>query len=158
MFNKINFQKLNGWQRLFVLFSIFWTIGCLVEFKLVIPDYIDIDNKEQYGKYVSSNLDKYLPEKSSNSPFDPDIYLNPAKVVMSDGVTISVYDRTKDEVAEAYEKFKSDPQNLNPNKGYVIKVIKQVFSLLFMYSLPLISIYLLGWLVAWVIRGFRKQL
>lgn len=157
MLNKINFQKLNGWQRLFVLFAIFWTIGCLADFKLVLPDYVNVNDKEQYGNYVSANLDKYLPKHSSPPSFDPDLYLNPPKAVMSDGVTITLYTYTKDEVAAAYEKFKADPQNLNPNKGYFLKMAKELIYLLLMYLMPLISIYLLGWMIAWVIRGFRKQ-
>lgn len=157
MLKKINFQKFNGWQRLFVLFAIFWTIGYVADFKLVLPDYVNVNDKEQYRNYVSANLDKYLPKKSSQLPFDPDLYLNPPVGVMSDGVILPLYTYTKDEVAVAYDKFKADPQNLNPNKGYFIAVGKELVLLLLKFLLPLVSIYLLGWMIGWIVRGFKKQ-
>ena len=157
MLSKINFQKLNGWQRLFVFFAILWTIGFIADYRLDLPKYVNVNNKEDYASYVSVQLDKYLPDKFQSPKFDPDLFLNPPKAVMSDGVTLSIYTHTKEEVEEAYKQFKLDPANSNPNKGYFIAVGKELVLLLLKYGLPLVSIYLFGWMIGWVIRGFKKQ-
>jgi len=150
---KLMVANFNGWQRLYVLFVIIWTIVCLADLKLMLPNYVNVNDKVQYGNYVSANFDKYLPKKRSS--FEE--FLNPTSALMSDGIILPLYGNTKEEVAEAYEKFKSDPQNLNPNEGYFFKVIKEIVSLLLMYSLPLIGVYFFGWLIGWVIKGFKKQ-
>ncbi len=157
MLNKVNLQKLNGWQRLFVFFAILWTIGFIADYRLDLPKYVDVNNKEDYRNYVSVQLEKYLPKKFQSPKFDPDLYLNPPEAVMSDGVTLSIYDFTKEEVEEAYKKFKLDPANLNPNKGYFVALGKELVLLLLKYALPLVSIYLFGWMIGWVVRGFKKQ-
>jgi hypothetical protein len=155
MLSKVNFHKLNGWQRLFVFFAILWTIGFIADYRFDLPKYVDVNNKEDYRNYVSANLDKYLPKKESPPSFE--VYLNSPTEIMSDGVVLPIYNHSREQVAEAYEKFKADPQNLNPNKGYFIAIAKELGLLLIKYVLPLVSIYLFGWMIGWVVRGFKKQ-
>jgi len=235
---KLNTSNLNGWQRLFVLFSVFWlVIFILINHEL--PQNYRDSTGEFYKLVVSGRMSEFMPKRS----FDPDKFLTDkssikARAIVSSpeyqkanqGTKQAIFEQLvttdknyinankvtkkairdrfgiEDNPAWMYDKQKSivDPftlanvvalvssKNLPPDdlstiykspdgiyfessyhteeemakayaeatksldRDYVIDVIKSIAYKILVYIFSIAFIYLVGWLIAWVIKGFKK--
>ena len=235
---KINLSNLNGWQRLFVLFSLIWLVIFLSFAHDLPPSYRDLTGG--FSKdVISGRMSEYMPKKS----FDPDKYITDkssikARAIVSSpeyqkanqGTKQAIFEQLvatdknyinadkvtqkairdrfgiEDNPAWMYDKQKSivDPTIVNnvvalaasknvppddlvnvytsPNgvvfesayhskeemakayaeaiksldRDYILDVVKSIAYKIFVYILSITFMYLVGWLIAWVIKGFRK--
>jgi len=85
--------------------------------------------------------------QSKNVPPDDliSVYTSP------DGIYFESSYHTEDEIAKAYaEATKS------LDREHTINVIKSIAYKILIYILSIVFVYLVGWLIAWVIKGFKK--
>lgn len=143
---------LNGWQRLFVLVCI--VIAVLVLFAAKVPklepniELALVQVSPKYAKSIKEGKKEYTIEELITAI---DNFSKEFK--MPDGIVIRQNPDivTQSEVEEAYKLAKaraSDDYWSRQLSSYV-----EAFGYYFTY---MVGLYVFGWLMAWVIRGYRK--
>ena len=150
---KIN--TLNGWQRLYVLFSLITVVVSFLSVnepeikksELPVSEYLP-------NKFVTKGENCDSNGKCSDKIIDPfDFLLAEKDFKVSDGTVIFAKKNAKQEEVEAAyiqalnsEKEKRNTKLLDKYKSVFVDVIAF-----------LIAIYALGLMIGWVIRGFKKN-
>lgn len=169
------FEKLNGWQRIFVLISCLWGLGCiylyelpdifvpnsefaqalktnLKELNLNIPPWIKEETpivmlRSKFGGIPVSIADLPVPPTSSASKKDM------VEMRMQDGSLVWIDNSyTQEQVQAEFTKIK---------EGYKSRLFKKraysIIHQLFIFIIPLLGLYCLGWMFDWIIRGFKRK-
>ena len=135
-------NRLNGWQRIFMVISVIW----------MLPVYLL--GPERHEVYPFNYVGPILLEnpKTDGQGRVPDWARERGETIkMFDGVVLPNTGFSKEEYETAYRK--SLPA-INAAKR---KVIQDYFiDTAKIYFLPLLALYLLGWSVSWIRKGFRK--
>ena len=135
-------NRLNGWQRIFMVISVIW----------MLPVYLL--GPERHEVYPFNYVSPILLEnsKTDGQRRVPDWEGLPVPIIMFDGVVLTNTGFSKEEYETAYRK--SLPA-INAAKR---KVIQDYFiDTAKIYFMPLLALYLLGWSVGWIRRGFRRS-
>ena len=172
------FEKLNGWNRLFILASVLWIIFNVYRF----------NKREYFFEYtppeVMANLlqkELYKEDSIENNPLISDLPI-PTKIkveyrdgVQKNSVAVFAYENkyggcekksfvmldntvieaeckfNRDEIAQTYLTIK-ETIHTNNKSEYRALVVKKIIEVL----VELISIYVFSIAIFWVIKGFRK--
>jgi len=138
--------KLNGWQRLWVVFSSL----------LFIPAVLLTVSSLPGNKEVMDDLEIQLREKGALDLFEilsVENLLNGKSVKDSEKEFNSTPDKTKIVLDEANIQRLYNEVKTKKILGYLQVIGAGLTIWLALAS----SIYLLGWSVGWIVRGFRKQ-
>ena len=145
-------KNLNGWQRLFALISIIVAAWILLAARVPsVEPNVELALMQVSPKYAKSIKDG--KKEYSIEEFILALGTGLKEFKMPDGVVISENPEilTQEEVEEAYklakEKAKSDYWDMQ------LSSYLDAFSY---YLIAMTSLYAFGWMVAWVIRGFKK--
>ena len=149
-------KKLNGWQRIFVAIAVIWM--------LVVYNSVTVIET----KSASSSVTEFLPpppdifdengkKLDAANPFDSVlIYLKRLQgqrsYRMFDGETLDLADGyTQEQVETAYAKALPSIRSAERKAkyDYWTNFAKG-------YFVPLSSLYLLGWSIGWIRRGFKN--
>lgn len=144
--SKLNLDRLNGWQRLFILFSVVWlTYYFLVEFKS--PAYVA--PSEYFYEFLPSSEDR-----TTLSGLDQviEILQSNKQYKTKDGKTHLLFEKyTEQQLAEADALSSKKAEQVNSS------IFLDSFANVLKYSLgPLAITFLFGCMVSWVIKGFKK--
>ncbi len=136
---KINFNELNGWQRMWVLSAVLW---------LIVVTIFSITS---------------IPSKFELAPISP--YASQTEKTVRH-LSAEIVDLTDKEVSKLIPTLTTEEKKLLADVIAETKKIRNehlrdVFvhiciSLLF-WTIPSILIYLFGFSVAWVLQGFKKK-
>jgi hypothetical protein len=152
---KLKINSLNGWQRLFVLFSL---IIYLVAFLSVNEPEI-VKSELPVGEYLPNKFVAKGENCDSNgkcnykfSDLWDEIPIGKNFTVKDKTVVLADESATQDQVETAYIKalnFAIEKRQLILQEKY-----KSVFGLV---TVTLMLVYVFGWMVGWVINGFKKN-
>lgn len=151
--------KLNGWQRIWIVMTIIYSIIVLL------ISYNHLPNKQianiDYHYFVSS-----LPENLRNNLNSPDKdyeqglgykfnfdLIGSEIVIMKNGDKLYFKSGTKKEIIDNI----SNEYNIRIESLMQRQNVEYYSYTLMFLIFPPIVIYLLGWSVGWVIRGFRNE-
>jgi ABC-type multidrug transport system fused ATPase/permease subunit len=155
-------MRLNGWQRLWILNSIIFLFmaGGYIFSSLVEPT--DIYHSDSFYSSMSEKNYSMLVFAKIESRKKPQIEakLNEAKkrgiiveAEMANGHTLIFKKKdTEEDIAIAAKDYWKVIESISKNRNS--ELIKN--SVLF-YLATISVIYIFGWLIAWVIRGFKPQ-
>ena len=141
-------NRLNGWQRIFLVTALLYIPITYNSVSIIEPEEIGLIIKKQlpdppnrYGDDTKAGLGALI------SGVDNKEYR------LSDGATITLdKSYTQEEVESAYKKAMAT-KTLLKHEAFQVYLIRLAKS----YFLPLIGLYLLGWSVGWIRRGFKKS-
>ncbi|MCY1371911.1 hypothetical protein D9M68_599790 [compost metagenome] len=152
--------RLNGWQRLWVLFTVL--AGAFAVFILVLsyPDseYAEAKFKESMAAIENSDEVEGPWKKYQQSSSDVPKSLFGDLLIQQESDAVkprfsgtpisqpSVAQRKQ----EAQQQYEADLQLLSRDRRSMLVQVGSV------WLLSSVGLYVLGWLIAWVIRGFRK--
>jgi len=151
---KIN--TLNGWQRLYVLFSLITVVVSFLSVnepeikksELPVSEYLP-------NKFVTKGENCDSNGKCSDKIIDPfDFLLAEKDFKVSDGTVIFANKNAKqEEVESAYvQALNSETEK---RKSKLFDKYKSVFSDVIIF---LVTIYTLGWMIGWVRSGFKNSI
>ena len=150
-------KKLNGWQRIFVVIAVIWM--------LVVYNSVAVVET----KSASSSVTEFLPpppdmfdengkKLDESDPFFGKtlLYLrrlqHQRSYVMRDGEMLDLADGyTQEQVEAAYAKALPSIRSAERKAKYDYWT-----NFAQGYFLPLLSLYLLGWSIGWIRRGFKN--
>lgn len=147
---KLTVNSFNGWVRLYIVIAIATFVFVVVSVQ-----------KPEFGHvYLGEFLPK-LPERPCTPEYPGDCgpdtkYLRSLqfqeKFYISDEVSFFEDERyTKDQVEEAYKLAKA-----KADKEHRTKVIEAYLNAFYGYLIAMVSLYAIGWAIAWIRRGFKK--
>ena len=150
-------KKLNGWQRIFIVISVIWMLVVynsvavvetksaslsVTEFLPPPPDMFDengkkLDEADPFGKTLLY-FQRLLHQRSYR---------------MFDGETLDLAEGyTQEQVEAAYAKALPSIRSAERKAKYDYWT-----NFAQGYFVPLLSLYLLGWSIGWIRRGFKKS-
>jgi hypothetical protein len=145
-----NVNKLNGWQRIFVVLAIFYFI--IVNWAVIffIPTQSEIDNN-QVTEIITVLRDEI-----------------PALHNYTTSVLRNIYNNIGDKelIERLYTKYSDDPTlRLNDiqdkynreNEFLLLNQLKWVVYGFIWWIIPLLIVYLFGWSIGWVSKGFKTK-
>ena len=151
-------NKLNGWQRAFVLIAILWTITLLCVFPY--QTYVDKDNivnikiKEQIASANKDRppLDLRGIDLQPREKWDIGEPERDQTYVMPDGVRIVALNiNGQQRVEKAYSE--AMPLIDAARRKQFMEDLQQFVLVLL---LPLLGLYCFGWMVGWIFKGFKR--
>jgi hypothetical protein len=144
------FNGLNGWQRLFV----FW---CLISTALAIVFVnatVDKNPEVSIFKYLPELPDYPCVKKASYDCSPLEIFLDPKyskKFVLKDGTSHLLDNRyTDQQVENAHIQVKQKTQDIKD--AALIAACKEA---MFFLLCNWIAVYVIGWMIGWVWKGFK---
>jgi hypothetical protein len=141
-------SRLNGWQRLWILLSTTYLIGVVSIAVLLFPKKADYLSTRVYD---TINLTiKHVPELQGSYAYQiRDDY----KDLSDQEVIKRIHAKFKDKIdySEIERDYGTKLERLPSEKAKAVGIWFLV------WLIPSLATYVLGWSVAWVIRGFKKQ-
>lgn len=157
-------NKLNGWQRLFVAFLVFAYIPFAV---LIISDvyYNDWKNIDAFSGQMSKELSDSMDRnetilKYSKDGIEWDLmvsenYLMNIVGSQDDDWTYRIF-VSKKLGADKLNQYSKEMNGLIRTHIFKFKLKERALLTLY-FTLGAVGIYLFGWTLGWIYRGFRKQ-
>lgn len=143
---KQRLNNTNGWQRLFVFICLIFAV--ITYFSSQIPEV-----KPNIEPFLSQLSPKYS-ESLKNRDFATFFLMEFDKFKMPDGeiLTIEKGVATQEQVEQSYKKAvnKADSEYWSVQRLAYIDGYKN-------YLIAMACLYLVGWLVAWIRKGFKKK-
>jgi hypothetical protein len=142
--------RLNGWMRLYVVLAI--AIFVLTAVSVQKPDFGYVYLGEFLPKLPERPcVPEYQGDCDSDMRFLRDFQFQ-KKYEISDDISVTEDERyTSEQVMEAYKLAKA-----KADKAYRSKVIEVYLNAFYGYLVAMISLYAIGWAIAWIRRGFKK--
>ena len=142
---------LNGWQRLWVLVSVFYVVPVAIVAYLELPGK-DLSHSDAfYTQLSSASLEKLSISGGKNRIVDPDDIGTERK--MPNGHILQFRKGvTNEQVSMVAREYYALVDHATSVKR--IRVVGYAFLI---WLLPCIGLYLFGHSVGWVYRGFRKD-
>lgn len=142
--------NLNGWQRLWVLLCALWLIAVSVGGFLTFPSLAKLSHEKVFEDRLKPESRARLAVPDSNGViWDDEVG---AAIEEPNGHILRVKKGLKEEeivaVAEDYKRILERQVKKNG--------IAHGLMMLAYWTVPSMLIYLLGWTVGWVYRGFKK--
>jgi len=140
-------SRLNGWQRLWVLVSVIYFLFAVSFIVLFLPKKSD---------YLSTRVHETIDLTIKNVPELRSSYVYQVRDAYGD--------LSDDEVVKRiHSKFKGQIDYSKIEEEYATRLaklsseqIKAVGTGFLLWLVPVVFIYLLGWAIGWVIKGFKR--
>lgn len=147
---KLDLNRFNGWIRLYIVIAIAAFVFTAVSVQ-----------KPEFGYvYLGEFLPK-LPERPCIPEYQGDCkpdtefmkaFLHQKKFELKNGASAMEDERyTQEQVEESYKLAKD-----KADKEYRSKVIEVYLNSFYGYLVAMVSLYAIGWSIAWIRRGFKK--
>ncbi len=146
-------MHLNGWQRLWVVISAIWTVSVVLFVTSYLPEStvyqpevferMSPDTGEAFVDYPyrrDKPVDSFKPLKGAT------VDIGGQMVDFADGISKSAMDRA---AADYYVNLRAVRNQKRVHFAAVFAAVTAVMTVL-----PAVALYVLGWSVAWVRRGF----
>ncbi len=132
----MNIKSLHGWNRLFILVTLLWVSFGIYTKTITVKPPFPVDD-----------ISKYLPDDGKDKEVSiEDFMLTFKEFKLPNDETYPSSSRySQKEIDLSYEKVKSDIDKQN-----LVDDLK-------LFVLPPLVLYFIGWLIGWVIRGFKKK-
>ena len=148
---KRSYIHLNGWHRAFIVIVLIWVAFVYIYGNRLIDNRMRIVSVDYH---LANELSRLKNIKTDDKEvFDPYAKFPYRTLVMPDGVSVTAHTAyTNEEVAKAYKQAQPiiEPAKRVALADYLIGTAK-------IYFLPLLALYLFGWSVAWIRRGFEEE-
>jgi hypothetical protein len=148
---KRSWIHLNGWHRAFIVIVLIW-----VAFVYIYGNRL-IDNRMRIVS-VDYHLANELSRLKNIKTDDTEVFDRYAKfpyrtLVMPDGVLVTAHTAyTNEDVAKAYKQAQPIIESAKH-----VALVDYLIGAAKIYLLPLVALYLFGWSVAWIRRGFEEE-
>ena len=129
---KINLNKLNGWQRLWVLATVLW---------LIVVAFFSITSAPRKFERAPLPPDSSLEEQYSRQQTDVALSKPPTSLNAEGKLFLAKAIRERAEI----------------KKMYVHDLCAHIFFSLLFWIIPVVFIYLFGFSIGWVLQGFKKS-
>lgn len=144
-------MKLGGWQRIWIVISVMWLLV------VGLVGYSEIPSEEKIYKAWSYDLLKYLCDNDSNLKGQ---YAWQLRDVYSDLSDKELIERLRSKYLEKYPAYKYGFENIDAkyNDKLINLARSRVIAIgigFLIWFIPLAVLYVLGWSVGWIYRGFR---
>lgn len=157
-------MKLNGWQRLWVLAGLLYGIGIII-YSLQNASYTHYTQEgieERWAKEASQIMNVKTAHKRDGFMFRDDEVREKMFVNMTDHEVIDFLKMIAESPSKWDKSYSNDIPKLNKKFEAEIKALPLLYTrhtivTILLWIVPSFIVYLFGWLVAWVIRGFKKE-
>lgn len=140
-----NFNKLNGWQRIWVMGVVLWGISFAVFQIIVLQEGGDLEPREKLElRRELAQIESRLTEPTDSSSPPSGLILDQPDRVIQPGET------DQQRAREIQSRLDADQSLLRRQ----VAVIGLRFSI---WLAALLALYALGWAIAWLRRGFRGK-
>ena len=151
-------MKLSGWLRLWLVFSVVGFLFCGTFAYFMVPSANNIPHKDDYYKYIDQKYQSKIIKEGTSSKKSELIEEGERRNLITrvqmpnDHIIFFSNDLTKEEMEKASGEYWGVIEKQARDKR--IKIIIYAF----IYWLILVTVvYLLGWSVGWIYRGFRHK-
>jgi hypothetical protein len=153
--------KLNGWQRLWIVAVVMWLLPVIVFSYELWPTTANVSKDEVYAQLRPDDLRLLVPLKPVGT-------LSPvpaAKVTLDLSRSIPLPSQPVAEGHQVYFLYGVPPEEMNQITRTYALILHHILStkraaftvkMFGFWMVPTMGLYLAGWAIAWVRRGFRQ--
>ena len=151
-------MKLSGWLRLWLVFSVVGLLFCGTFAYFMVPSANNIPHKDDYYKYIDQKYQSKIIKEGTSSKKSELIEEAERRNLVTrvqmpnDHIIFFSNDLTKEEMEKASGEYWGVIEKQARDKH--IKIIIYAF---ICWLILVTVVYLLGWSVGWIYRGFRHK-
>jgi hypothetical protein len=142
-------NKLNGWQRIFVVYSVIHLLVVALGAAVTWPSA----SKFSYKNYMQYKIDEIDKALIIGSTYDKPLGSEVNSIRMATGEYLIIHPKFKADSMEllAYSLHDAYSKEISQKQlGHLIRYLFGAFA-------PLGMLYVSGWAIAWIVRGFKSN-
>lgn len=156
-------MNLNGWQRLWIVTILLYGIGVALYTVKTTPKVYSIEGIKQHWVLTATVTMAQIAAIGSGEARDIDGFVDRLYEEKSPDEIITWIEQIAESPTKDEKIFQKQLSRINTNfKSELATLPKRQrthFSVAFvtLWLIPSIALYLLGWVLGWIIRGFKKE-